>query len=125
LEQVTGFGRLFFRARNPQALAVWYGDHLGVALVPFDYDSLGWRQEGGPSAFAPFPENTEYFSGSGKAWMVNSRVRHFDAMALQLGAAGVTFEIDPPAYPNGRFARLYHPEGTPIDLWEPAGRDAV
>jgi len=27
-------------------------------------------------------------------------------------------------YPSGRFARLNGPEGNPIELWEPAGRDA-
>jgi len=26
--------------------------------------------------------------------------------------------------PNGRFARLYDPEGNAIELWVPAGRDA-
>ena len=27
---VTGIGGLFFRARDPQALAAWYAEHLGV-----------------------------------------------------------------------------------------------
>jgi hypothetical protein len=27
-------------------------------------------------------------------------------------------DIDPQHYPNGRFARLYDPEGNPIELWE-------
>ena len=26
---------------------------------------------------------------------------------------------DPQKYPNGRFARLYDPEGNPVELWEP------
>jgi len=45
-------------------------------------------------------------------WMVNLR------------ALGVSVEIDPQPYPNGRFARLYDPEGNAIELWEPGGRDA-
>jgi len=52
------------------------------------------------------------------------RVRALDAIAPQLRAAGVSVEFDPQAYPNGRFARLHHPEGNPIELCEPAGRDA-
>jgi hypothetical protein len=41
-------------------------------------------------------------------------------MVAQLREAVVTVEIDPQSYPNDRFARLYDPEGNPIDLWEPA-----
>lgn len=37
-----------------------------------------------------------------------------------LRAAGITVEIDPQQYPNGRFGRLYDPEGNPIELWQPA-----
>jgi predicted enzyme related to lactoylglutathione lyase len=41
-----------------------------------------------------------------------------------LNAAGIAVEPDPEPYPNGRFARLYDPEGIAIELWQPAGRDA-
>jgi glyoxylase I family protein len=56
--------------------------------------------------------------------MINFRVANLDAMAAQLRAAGISVEIDSDRYPNGRFARLHDPEGNPIELWEPAGRDA-
>jgi glyoxylase I family protein len=56
--------------------------------------------------------------------MVNFRVRHLEAMAAQLRAAGIAVEVDAQRYPNGRFARLRDPEGNPVELWEPAGRDA-
>jgi glyoxylase I family protein len=51
--------------------------------------------------------------------MVNYRVRDLDKMAAQLRAAGITVKIDPQSYPSGRFARLYDPEGNPIELWQP------
>jgi predicted enzyme related to lactoylglutathione lyase len=51
--------------------------------------------------------------------MINFRVRDLDAMVAQLRRAGVEVEVDPQAYPNGRFARLKDPEGNPIQLWEP------
>jgi predicted enzyme related to lactoylglutathione lyase len=56
--------------------------------------------------------------------MVNFRVRNLEAMAAQLRASGIAVEIDPEAYPNGRFARLHDPDGNPVELWEPAGRDS-
>jgi hypothetical protein len=54
----------------------------------------------------------------------NFRVRDLDAIAAQLQAAGIAIEVDAQQYPNGRFARLHDPEGNPIELWQPAGRDA-
>jgi predicted enzyme related to lactoylglutathione lyase len=51
--------------------------------------------------------------------MVNFRVRDLGAITAQLTAAGVAVVVDPEDYPNGRFARLYDPEGNPIELWEP------
>jgi catechol 2,3-dioxygenase-like lactoylglutathione lyase family enzyme len=120
MEQVTGIGGLFFRARDPKALGQWYQDHLGVALVPSNYEEPPGQQEAGPTVFTPFPETADYFGpDASKTWMVNFRVRSLDAMA-QLRAAGVSVEVDPQPYPNGRFARLYDPEGNPIELWEPA-----
>lgn len=123
MEKVTGIGGLFFRAKDPKALARWYSDHLGVDLVPAKAGDSAWHQEAGPCAFQPFPETTKYF-GDNKHWMVNFRVRNIERMAEQLRAAGITVEIDPKVYPNGRFARLSDPEGNPVELWEPQGRDA-
>jgi hypothetical protein len=41
-----------------------------------------------------------------RAWMVNFRVRDLAAMVQQLRANGITVNVDPTPYPNGRFARL-------------------
>jgi glyoxylase I family protein len=61
MEKVLGIGGLFFRSRDPQALAAWYATHLGVSPVPANYDDPPWCQQSGPTAFAPFPSNTRYF----------------------------------------------------------------
>jgi len=125
MEKVTGIGGLFFRARQPKVLSEWYRNHLGVDVVPDNYDDPPWQQQAGPTVYAPFPEDTKYFGDSGKQWMVNFRVANLDLMTAQLRAAGVTVEIDPAPSPNGRFARLHDPEGNPIELWEPAGPDGT
>jgi len=124
MEKVTGIGGLFFRAHDPKALASWYQQHLGVSLTPTSYGEPVWEQEAGPTVFAPFPETTNYFGDAHKVWMVNFRVRDLDKMAGQLRTAGIEIKIDPKSYPNGRFARLYDPEGNPIELWQPAGPNA-
>ncbi len=118
-EKVLGIGGLFFRARNPAMLAQWYNEHLGVSPVPTSYEAQPWRQEAGPTVFAPFSENTDYFGERTKMWMVNFRVSDPDAMVVQLREADIAVEVDTESYPNGRFARLYDPEGNAIELWEP------
>jgi predicted enzyme related to lactoylglutathione lyase len=121
MERVTGIGGLFFRARDPKALARWYDEHLGVTLTPANYDDDPWQQQAGPTAFQPFPLTTEYFGNPATAWMVNFRVQNLEAMVTQLRSAAIEVTIDPETYPNGRFARLHDPEGNPIELWEPEG----
>jgi glyoxylase I family protein len=120
MESVNGIGGLFFRAKDPAGLGKWYRDHLGVTLVPSNYDEPVWEQEAGPTVFAPFPEKTDYFGDDNKVWMVNFRVADLEAMVAQLRAAGIEVTVDTEAYPNGRFAHLHDPEGNPIELWAPA-----
>ena len=120
MEAVLGIGGLFFRARDPESLARWYRENLGITVVPANYEDPVWQQQAGPTVFAPFEESTTYFGDRGKRWMVNFRVRNLSAMVAQLRAAGVAVEIDPQTYPNGRFARLADPEGNPIELWQSA-----
>ena len=119
MQKVTGIGGFFFRAEDPNALAEWYKKHLGVELVPSDYNQKPWLQEAGPMAFAPFPQDSDYFGDAGKQWMMNFRVRDLDGMVEQLREANIEVTVDPEQYPNGRFGRLRDPEGNPIELWEP------
>jgi predicted enzyme related to lactoylglutathione lyase len=119
MQRVTGIGGVFFRANDPAALGRWYQEHLGVDLPPSDYDQKPWFQEAGPTVFAAFPKDTEYFGNKHQSWMINFRVKDLAAMAAQLRASGIEVAVDPEIHPNGRFARLHDPEGNPIELWEP------
>lgn len=49
--------------------------------------------------------------------MVNFRVADLKGIVAQLRTAGITVE-EPQSHPNRDFARLYDPEGNPIELWE-------
>ena len=120
MERVTGIGGFFFRAEAPAALAAWYLENLGIDLTPQTYDTEPWQQEAGPTVFAPFGQNSEYFGRPEQMWMINFRVNDLDAMAAQLRANRIEVEVEAETYPNGRFARLSDPEGNPIQLWEPA-----
>jgi predicted enzyme related to lactoylglutathione lyase len=119
MERVTGIGGLFFRARDPDALARWYADHLGIDPAPTSYEERPWWQQQGPTVLSPFPADSDAFGRPEQTWMLNLRVRDLDAMVAQLRAAGIEVTPDPQTYPNGRFAGTADPQGNPIQLWEP------
>ena len=113
---VTGIGGFFFRSRDPELLRTWYVDHLGVGSTPYG----AWETKAGPSVFAPFPADTDYFPAD-RPWMLNLRVEDLDGLCTKLLAAGIVVSRNPDwdAPGVGRFARLHDPEGNPIELWEP------
>ncbi|MGI9370203.1 MAG: VOC family protein [Ruegeria sp.] len=116
MEKVNGIGGVFFRARDPDALAQWYETHLGVNRI----DPVPWKQAEGYTVFAPFAEDTDYFGDAAQQWMINFRVGDLDAMIRQLRSAGIAIETRPKWDSEiGRFARLHDPEGNPIELWQP------
>lgn len=119
MEKVEGIGGFFFRATDPGALAAWYATHLGVTLTPEDPSAEPWVQAAGPTVFAPFPVDTDYFGERAQQWMLNFRVRDLDAMVAQLEAAGIAIGRRDDLEGIGRFARIHDPEGNPIELWEP------
>ena len=116
---VTGIGGLFFRSKDPKALADWYVKHLGVG--PSEDHPWIWPQQAGPTVFAPFKADSDYFPAD-RQWMINFRVDDLDGLIASLKAAGIEVltkaEWDAPEV--GRFARIHDPEGNPIELWEPA-----
>jgi glyoxylase I family protein len=116
---VAGIGGVFFRANDPAGTSQWYKENLGIDPAPSDYNQKPWSQEAGPTVFAPFPVDTEYFGNKNQGWMINFRVKDLDAMVAQLRSSGINVTVDPEMYPNGRFARLHDPEGNPIELWQP------
>jgi len=124
MERITGIGGFFFRSQDSSGLAAWYEQHFGITQVPTSYEADSWWQDAGPTAFAPFAADTEYFGKATQMWMINFRVRDLDAMVAQLRAAGIDVDVDPERYPNGRFARTQDPEGNPIELWQPGAADA-
>lgn len=113
---VTGIGGLFFRARDPKALGEWYATHLGIRGGA---DGSPWTQAAGPTVFAPFDADTDYFPAD-RQWMINFRVDDLSGLMAALQADGIAVETRPEwdgAW--GRFARIHDPEGNPIELWEP------
>ena len=115
---VTGIGGFFFRAADPKGLAAWYLQYLGVGAPEGAYV---WDQQAGPTVFAPFANDSDYFAAD-RRWMLNLRVDDdLDGLIASLSAAGIAVTTKPEwnAPGVGHFARLHDLEGNPIELWEP------
>lgn len=122
LEQVTGIGGVFFKAKDPKAMAAWYRKNLGIQSRG-GYADFTWREkdhpdEVGHTSWALFPTNTTYFGTTSAALMINYRVANLDRMLEQLRNGGVKIEKVESA-DFGRFAWIVDPEGNRIELWEP------
>jgi predicted enzyme related to lactoylglutathione lyase len=117
VERVLGIGGHFMRAADPVALAAWYRDCLGL-----DADEHGlWHPESGPTVFATFASDTDYFGSPEQQTMLNFRVRDLDAMFAQLRAKGADVTDETQDMEGvGRFGWVTDPEGHRIELWQPA-----
>ncbi len=116
VERVVGIGGYFMRAEDPVTLGAWYRDCLGL-----DADENGlWRPGTGPSVFATFESETDYFGSREQQTMINFRVRDLDAMLAQLRAKGADVAEETQDMEGvGRFGWVTDPEGNRVELWQP------
>lgn len=126
MERANGIGGFFFRATDPQRLIDWYREHLGIATMDQAGTGGVWQQQAGPTVFAPFVEDTDYFGRPEHAFMLNFRVADLDAMLAQLRGAGVSVDDRVELLQGiGRFGWATDPEGNRIELWEPTDKAVV
>ena len=105
------------RAADPMSLGAWYRDCLGL-----DADEHGlWPRGAGPTVFATFEAETDYFGSRTQQTMLNFRVRDLDAMLAQLRTKGADVAEETQDMEGvGRFGWVTDPEGNRVELWQPA-----
>jgi predicted enzyme related to lactoylglutathione lyase len=125
MAKITGIGGVFFKSRNDNAaLAAWYQKHLGVPLEEsFGGAILRWpddkAEDKGLTVWHIAEKESQWFSPSDSAFMINYRVDNLDEMVAQLRAAGVEIIGGPESHENGKFAWIMDPDGNKVELWEP------
>ena len=123
MAKVTGIGGVFFKARDPKALAAWYEKHLGMPLEDFGGVVLKWpddkAEDKGLTVWHVAEEGSDWFAPSTSSFMINYRVDDLDALLAQLKAAGVEILQGPESHENGKFAWILDPERNKVELWEP------
>jgi len=114
MASVTGFGGAFLRARDPEALARWYEEHLGLQRTG---GSFVLPAPPGPVALAFFSRDDPYFPPEQPA-MLDLRVDDLDRVLDALEAAGVAVDPRRDSSAFGRFGWFTDPEGNRVELWQ-------
>ncbi|MHA2168774.1 MAG: VOC family protein, partial [Candidatus Kariarchaeaceae archaeon] len=84
--------------------------------------TFGWKTfdgENNNTVWAPFKEDTEYFSPSKKEWMLNYVVKDIEGLLAKLKKKGIERVGKLDTYEYGKFVRILDPEGNKIEFWEP------
>jgi len=120
MKRVIGIGGIFFKAKNPKALAAWYEKHLGIDFGGKTYSDFQFHEkERGWTAFSLFEQDTQYFDPSAKEFMLNLRVENLDEVLKVLRAEGIHVFDETEDGDYGKFGWILDLEGNKIELWEP------
>ncbi|MBN8792502.1 MAG: VOC family protein [Stenotrophomonas nitritireducens] len=122
MKRVTGIGGIFFKAKDPAALAAWYRDHLGLDVAGWNGAVFPWGGEGsapGMTIWSPFAADTTYMAPGTASFMVNFRVADLDALLPVLRAEGCNVVDGTETSEQGKFGWVIDPEGNKVELWEP------
>lgn len=121
--RVTGIGGIFFKSKNPKALAQWYRDHLGMNVEKWGGVVFRWADDPseakGTTVWSPFKESTTYFEPSPSPFMINFRVADLHALLAALRAEGCQVLEKVVESEDGKFGYVIDPEGNKLELWEP------
>lgn len=126
MKRVTGIGGIFFKAKDPKALADWYKDHLGLDVTDWGGAIFSWGGPGsekGMTIWSPFKSDTTYLDPGTASFMVNFRVAALHAVLAALKSEGCNVEDRTEESEQGKFGWVIDPEGNKVELWEPPTED--
>ena len=106
MPKITGLGGAFLRVQDPEALYLWYQQHLGISSAD-GFFSFPQATQRARIAVAFFPKTSAYFPVSQSA-MLNFQVDDVDGVLDSLLSAGV------PVDPNRETTTTDGSAGSPI-----------
>ena len=117
MERVTGIGGVFFRARDPQALAAWYEEHLGVPARPTRRTRSSRRAATPSGRRSPRTPTTGLRRSRGWSTSrsaISTRCSRSSERPASRSTSGSRCSTG-----IGRFGWAVDPEGNRFELWEP------
>ena len=120
--RITGVGGIFVKSKDPKALMAWYRDVLGIAIEPWGGAILRYDAPRHPPVLTlnAFGSASDYMAPSQREFMIDFAVDDLAAFLDRLKAKGVAILKRDDSDPSGKFAWIVDPDGTKIELWEPA-----
>ncbi|MES1195469.1 MAG: VOC family protein [Steroidobacter sp.] len=124
MKRVTGIGGIFFHAKDPVMLRVWYKNHLGIDVQDWGGTAFVWADSHGSpvkgtTVWSIGAADEDHFAPSKASFMINYRVEDLAALLQALRAEGcnVLEKTDDSEY--GKFGWVIDPEGNKVELWQP------
>ena len=119
---VLGIGGVFVKSKDAEALRGWYREMLGLEIQEWGGAQL-WSApapERTYSVWSAFRAESTYFEPSQREFMVNLRVDDLDELLAKLRAQGARVLDRREDSADGKFGYVVDPDGTLLELWEPA-----
>ena len=124
MAQVLGFGGVFFKAADPDAVRDWYRRVLGFDVK--DWGGATFQPSGaGYQIWSPHAADTKSFDPSPHPFMVNLMVDDLEGVLEKVKAAGVEPLGREDLDEYGRFAWVLDPAGVKVELWEPPAKPSA
>ncbi|HEX4420423.1 MAG TPA: VOC family protein [Kofleriaceae bacterium] len=120
MPSVLGIGGIFVKSKDATALQAWYRDMLGLDVQDWGGAQL-WSPPGKSySVWSSFTAESRYFEPSPRDFMINLRVDDLDGLLGKLRALGANVLDRREDSPDGKFGYVVDPDGTLLELFEPA-----
>ena len=121
MANVLGLGGVFFKSPDPESLAKWYQEWLGMDLgYPY---GISFKTEmvpkNGNHVWSPFKSDTKYFEPSTNNYMFNLIVDNLDDMLAQIKPSGCKVMDETERGEYGDFGWFIDPDGNKVELWQP------
>lgn len=113
---IKGFGGIFWRTKNLDALKKWYSKVLNVEIESWNGTIIKPDSEN-ETIFSFFTKDDSYFPTEQQV-MLNFQVYNLDEMIKHLEKVGVPLAKEKEISEYGKFAWIKDPEGRLVELWE-------
>jgi predicted enzyme related to lactoylglutathione lyase len=112
--RIIGIGGVFFKSPDNKQMYEFYDQKLGLPNQKNAGIAVKGKEQ--TSYIGIFKAQSKYFEGP---LMINYMVDDLDAYLAKLEQRGVKIDPKRENSSEGRFAWIYDPDGTKIELWQP------
>ncbi|MFC0189377.1 VOC family protein [Fictibacillus aquaticus] len=113
---IKGFGGIFWRTKNLEAVKKWYSEVLKLDMENWNGTMIK-PESGNETIFSFFTENDNYFPLDQQV-MINFEVHNLDETINHLEQLGIPLAKKKEVSEYGKFIWIEDPEGRLIELWE-------